>query len=307
VKAAGPFTITPERPACLVAGAFPVLGAVIEPADTVESARLHFRPEGYRLWYSVPMRRTAERFVAVLPKPRPSAQRIVYFVEATAFKQRARSLELTVPVAEPGECGGEPAPVVESAAITVSVPKGAPALPPVPPGFVPTGAVAAEGGGSGFGGVALVLGAAGAASGAALASQGTGDPDREPFRQTFTPELALLESSPPPGSTISIGAGVPLSFRVRVRLHQSIQVGQVRVSLYRAAEGFVRTCGVVSVPHNGFVLNAPTEVVVSGPLQQARPCEADRLRIVVEDFGREFLATGTPGLPELVLRYSLVP
>jgi hypothetical protein len=309
VKSVAPFRVLPERPACILAGSFPVIGAAVDPWDSVESARLLFRPESHRLWYSVPMQRAGQRLVGVLPKPRPSAQRVVYYVEVTGHRQRARSVEQTVPVAgDEGDCPGAPAAVVDSAALTVTVPKGAPAMPPVPPGFIPTGAVGAEGGGGGAAAGLIMAGVGGSAAAAAVVMLRQGSHDREPFLQRFTPELVFLGSNPPPESTLSIAGGAPLEVRVRVRVHQAIQVGSVRVILWRAAEGPLRPCAVLAAPHNGFVLNAPTEIVVGGPLLLARPCEpADRIRIVVEDFGREFLVTGTPGLPDVVQRYFLVP
>src|SRR4029450_8880091 len=120
VKFTEPLRITPDRPACLGASAFPVLRARIDPWDSVVSARLFFRPQGYAFWYSVPMQRGADDFVALLPKPRPSAQRILYYVEAEAYGQRVRSLEHTAAVVEEeGECPGAMAPHMETAARVV--------------------------------------------------------------------------------------------------------------------------------------------------------------------------------------------
>jgi hypothetical protein len=112
--------------------AFPVLRARVDPWDNVVSARLFFRPQGYPYWYSVPMQRTAHDFVALLPKPRPSAQQVVYYVEAEAYKQRVRSLEHAAAVVEEeGACPGAVAPHMETAALVVRVPEGAPPVPPV--------------------------------------------------------------------------------------------------------------------------------------------------------------------------------
>jgi hypothetical protein len=308
VKFMGELRITPEKPACILAGAFPVLRATIEPFDTVDAARVHFRPEGYRLWYSVPMQRTSDGFLARLPKPRPSAQRVRYFVEATGYRARARSLEHTVAVVEQeSQCTGAVAAAVDSAAIPVQVPKGAPRVPPVPPGFVPAGTVPEVGPGHGTREALVAIGAGAAALGAVFVVR----PDvPEPVERAanIAPELTVLASSPPPGSTLSIADGAPLSLRLRVRVHQSVHPGQVTVSLYRAAEGVLRPCGVLAINHNGFLQGAVNEIEVAGPLQQARPCEpSDRVRIVLTQLGTAFLTTGTPGLPDGDLRYFVVP
>jgi hypothetical protein len=310
VKFAEPLRITPEKPACFLAGRFPVVRATIDPWATVESARVHFRPEGYRLWYSVPMHRTSEGFLARLPKPRPSAQRVRYFVEATAtaYRLRTRSLEHTVAVVEQdGQCAGAVAAAVESAAIPVQVPKGAPRVPPVPPGFVPAGTVPDEGPGNGTRDALVAAGAGAAALGAVFVVRPQlPDPvDRGP---NIAPELTVLASTPPPGSTLSIGEGAPLSLRVRVRLHQAVHPGQVTVTLYRLAEGFLRPCGILAAAHDGFLQGAVNDIEVAGALQQARPCDpSDRVRIVLTQLGSAFLTTGTPGLPDGDLRYFVVP
>jgi hypothetical protein len=82
----------------------------------------------------------------------------------------------------------------------------------------------------------------------------------------------------------------------------------VTVVLYRADEGLARPCGMVSAPHDGFLQGAVNEMHVGGPLQQARTCEpSDRVRIIVTELGREFVATGRPGLPDATLRYFVSP
>lgn len=310
VTFAEPLRITPEKTACVLAGAFPVLRASIEPWATVETARLHFRPEAYPLWYSVPMQRTAGGFVARLPKPRPSAQRVRYFVEATAtaYRMRARSLEQSVAVVElADQCAGPVAPAVDSAAIPVQVPKGAPRVPPVPPGFIPAGTVPDEGPGNRTRDALVAAGAGAAALGAVFVVR---PPVPEPVNRgpNIAPELSVLASNPPPGSTLSIGTGAPLSLRVRVRVHQAVHPGQVTVTLYRLAEGLLRPCGVLAANHDGFLQGAVNEIEVAGALQQARPCDpSDRVRIVLTQLGSAFLTTGTPGLPDGDLRYFVVP
>lgn len=308
VKFTEPLRITPDRPACLGASAFPLLRARIDPWDNVVSARIFFRPQGYPYWYSVPMQRGADDFVGLLPKPRPSAQEVVYYVQAEAYRQRVRSLEHTAAVVEEeAECRGRMAPHMETAALVVKVPEGAPPVPPVPPGFEPVGVVGEEAPGRMGRDLLITGGVLAGAAGTAVALNGEDPPLQNP-QQQINPELAVLDSVPPPESRLSLAQGAMLSLRVRLRLQQAIHPGQVTVTLYRADEGVTRPCGVLHAFHDGFAQGAVNEVRLSGPLEQARACEpSDRLRLVVTQLGEEFLATGRPGLPDPTLRYFVTP
>jgi hypothetical protein len=308
VKFAEPLRIDPDRPACLAAHAFPVLKSRIEPWNTVLAARLYFRSEAYPLWYSVAMQRTGEAFVALLPKPRPSAQRVVYFVEAEGLDTRARSLEhAAVVVEDPAQCGGGTAEAVDAATIAIAVPRGAPAVPPVPAGFEPVGAVAEHRAGGGGARESLIVGGAVAAAAGAVALWG-GHPPRPSPPPGVRAELAVIDSVPPPESRLSLAEGALLHVRVRLRTATAVQPGQVTVVLYRAAEGIGRPCGTLAAPHDGFLLGTARELTVGGPLGQARTCEpSDRVRIVLTGLGVEALATGVPGLPDAALRYFITP
>jgi hypothetical protein len=254
------------------------------------------------------MQRGKDAFVALLPKPRPSAQRILFFIEAEALRMRARSLEQAVRVVEdPAECTGPVAEAVDTASITVGVPKGAPPVPPVPPGFEPVGAMGEEKPGSGGRDSLITAGVVAAAAGAAAVLRGE-EPARVTPEQQISPELTVLDSVPPPESRLSLAQGALLSVRVRLRLHQAIHAGEVQVLLFRNADGALRPCGVLHAQHNGFLQGAVQELMLSGPLQEARPCEpSDRVRIIVTQLGQEFVSTGRPGIPDQVLRYFVSP
>ena len=58
VRLAVPLRIRTSHPACFVAAGFPVIRALIDPADNIYRARVLFRPHGLPLWYAVAMRRT---------------------------------------------------------------------------------------------------------------------------------------------------------------------------------------------------------------------------------------------------------
>ena len=310
VRNAQPLRIRTARPACFLAAGFPVIRALIEPADSVESARLLFRPLGYEAWYQVAMRRSGEGFLAVLPKPRPSAQRVQYVVEVSGVgRPRARGQELAAPVVEEAsQCQGAPAETMESAAIAVRVPKGAPAVPPVPPGFMPVGAVAVEDPARHKGPLPLIIagGFAGALGG--LFALGSG-----PRATVNAPaeEVNFLDSVPPPNSRMSLRALPNLAVRVRIRTARAIGPGLVRVTLFQSFGnpiGSDAPCGVLTSPHSGFPANTVQEFLVAGPLQQAIVCQpADRLRVAVEENGVPVIRTGAPGPPDVPARYFIDP
>jgi hypothetical protein len=306
-----PLTIRTAHPACFVAAGFPVIRALIEPADAVERAVVLFHPEGYALWYQVAMRRTGEGFMAVLPKPRPSARRIHYRVEVTALgRPRGRGQQLSAPVVEEAAaCTGPAAETVESAAIGVRVPKGAPAVPPVPPGFVPVGAVNSEKTRPGGGKTPLVVagGLAGAAAGLfALPDASTPNGSEPPAED----EINFLDAVPPPDSRFSLQALPPLTVRLRVRTQRAIGPGNVRVTLFRSffGNGTQAPCAVLLGPHGGFPANANREIQVAGPLQSAMVCQpADRMRLAVEENGAVVITTGGGRSPDYPVRYFIDP
>jgi hypothetical protein len=306
VKVGEPLRISLDRPACMLAAAFPLLRAQIEPWSSVTGARLSFRPEGYPLWYQVAMQRTADAFVAVLPKPRPSAQRIHYFVEANAAGARARSPEQVARVVEDrAECTGEVAAAVESASIVLRVPKGAPEVPPVPPGFVPAGARSApDTGARRTRGNLIVAGGLAAAVGGLIAiphGGGTASLPEPPPNQ-----IQYLETAPPPGSRLVLSTGPTMTLRVRVRVSQPVGPGLIRMSLFRQFAPDT-PCAVLLGSHAGFPAGT-RDFTISGGFAQAMSCQpADRLRLTLEEAGRVVATTGSPEVPDYQAVYFLFP
>lgn len=310
-QSARPLTIRTAHPGCFVAAGFPVIRAVIEPSDAVERAMVMFHPEGYPLWYQITMRRTGEGFLAVLPKPRPSARRIHYVVEVLSpGRPRGRGQQLSAPVVEEvADCPGTPAETVESAAIGVKVPKGAPMVPPVPPGFVPVGAVNTEKMKPGKSTVPLIV--TGALAGVAGAVFALPDPDATHSGQTgVTDEINFLDSNPPPDSRFSLRALPTLTVRLRVLSRRAIGPGNVRVILFRSffGAGPQTPCGVLLAPHGGFPAGSAREIQVSGPLQNAMVCQpADRMRLAVEENDVVVLSTGPAKSPDYPARFFIDP
>jgi len=309
VQGARPLRIRTARPACFVAAGFPVVRALIDPFETVESARVFFRPEAYPLWYQVPMVRSGEGFLATLPKPRPSAQRVHYFVEATApGHPQARGQQHIVPVVEDAaQCTGAPAETAETAAVAVRVPKGAPMTPPVPPGFAPVGAVNLEDPERQKSPLSLVIaGGFAAAVGGLFALPG---PHQDPPAEGPRNEITFIDSMPPPDSRLSLSSGPLLAVRVRIRTQLAVGPGNVRVVLFRAFGGGPEApCAVLVAAHAGFPADAPQEVTVSGPFQQAQVCQpSDRLRLTLEENGRVVVSTGLGSPADYPARYFIDP
>lgn len=131
--------ISEARQDCILRAPYPMLAAVIEPAEQVVAAWLHFRAAQSPGFHWLRMQAAGDRFEAVLPVPAPDTTEIVYFVEAApASGEPVRTEPHTVRVVDDeqgcddpaaGTFGGDPR-------IVVAGPPGAPA---VPPGFEPTG------------------------------------------------------------------------------------------------------------------------------------------------------------------------
>ena len=307
----GPIRIRTSRPACLLSAGFPVVRALVEPSDTVAAVTLHFRPEGYPLWYQLPMKRSGEGFLAMMPKPRPSAQRVLFFVEVKTLDARPlRGNELSARVVEdPAQCEGPPAETAERAAIAVRVPKGAPAVPPVPPGFEPVGTVSLEPFHQGSGGktVLYVAGGFAAALGGIFAS---GDPRPSPMPSTTPNQIEFVDSVPPPDSHLSLSSGAQLNVRLRVRINSGLSAaGLVRVTLLSTFSPAV-PCAVIEVPiGSALPPNFTQEVLVSGPFSQARVCQpAHSLRLEIVLNGTVVAGTGMGGgQPDVPARYFIDP
>ena len=162
---------------CVVAERFPRFEARFDPPERLSRARVHFRPEGGRHWYSVAMAREGDVFRAVMPKPKRSLKAFSYYIEATDADFTESRTQDYAPrvVGDPAECQEALMAVgASTASVVVEASAGA---PPIPPGFAATGVTttvgaaagtvtAAAGGG---GGVSLGL-VAGVAGGAAVAT-----------------------------------------------------------------------------------------------------------------------------------------
>jgi hypothetical protein len=171
---------------CIAAGRYPILTAEIEPAENVQSSRVYFRASQHPDFYYVEMTESVDvdAFQAILPKPSPETEQIIYYIEAFDLDfNNALTPEHAPDVTEGDECdrrrpgaayfpGDNPEIVVGATVAGASA---------VPIGFeaagiagfisstgIVTGAVAAGAGiGGGLGTTGAVIIVAGSAAGAA--------------------------------------------------------------------------------------------------------------------------------------------
>jgi hypothetical protein len=123
---------------CAVADRHAVVTARTEGAARMQ---VHFRAPGDGPWYVVDMRRDAGAWTARLPRAtRASFEYRVARQEPTLAAVTTPAYTVPV-VSEPGGCS-EPSLASVESQILVSVPEGAPLVPPVPFGFSPVGVLA---------------------------------------------------------------------------------------------------------------------------------------------------------------------
>ena len=228
---------------CVPAGKFPRLDARFVPGDAVGKARVFFQTTDAKRWYAVTMKPEAGAFSGVLPKPKKSLDGFRYYIEVTDKSlATSRTPEYTTSVVDgAGGCKGKMmGGGLASAAVTLEVPAGAPA---VPAGFsssgltavgvagaaVATGAAVAgatAGGGISTGVIVAVAGVAAAGAGVAVAvGAAKGGDDSGPARTTYTgtfsqPWQRSQTTSSSSGSTTCVFDNV-LSGSLTVTLEQS--------------------------------------------------------------------------------------
>jgi hypothetical protein len=139
----------------MVAGTNPQIDAGISPDEQVQAGRVYFHSALGDAFFYVEMAPEAGRYVGVLPKPRPDAGPITYYVEGVGrdYSQSQTPEQRAVVVDKVEDCGDKPVAALGPAdPVRVFSVAGGTALPP------------------GFSGVAsVVAGTAGAGAGAAAA------------------------------------------------------------------------------------------------------------------------------------------
>jgi hypothetical protein len=190
-------TIQHDAVGCLLAGEFPILDAVIEPATSVVRARVYFRSALSEEWYFVEMAQVEGVFRGWLPRPQIEASPITYYIQTTTTDfGESRSQESTAQIVEfEDECeddviaayGTPPADLTVFSATTG-------AAAGIPTGF-------AVGGGLALGVGAIGVIAAGAAAAGVGITQVVADDTTTTTVTTLPPPTPppTPEPTPPPG------------------------------------------------------------------------------------------------------------
>jgi hypothetical protein len=175
---------------CLQHNQFPLVDSAVRPGPEVAVCRVYFRSDKYPDFYYVEateIPETPEDFRAILPKPSPETERVIYYVEAVSDEYEIFQTEEADPPVVDDACERDPAGyyVGDNPNIVVGATSAGAAA--VPPGFQAlgiTGFISAAGVTTAVTAVAAAGGAAAAAggistalivvvSGAAVATGGT--------------------------------------------------------------------------------------------------------------------------------------
>ena len=188
----GPTGIEHAGIECLAHVHFPQVDAGIRPGDQVQTSRVYFRSDKYPDFYYVEMTKehpTIDDFQAILPKPGPETERIIYYLESIDLEiETLQTPEFAPEVIAEEECRRRGAPAWFEGDPSIVIGATQPGAAAIPPGFQAmgiTGFVNSLGvlstiGGAGGGvvgsaaGAVLVVGggAAAAATGVVIATGG---------------------------------------------------------------------------------------------------------------------------------------
>jgi hypothetical protein len=166
----------------------------------VARAEVQFRADAATAWYAVRMTDHGGEWSAYLPRPTSALTRLEYRIVMTG---RDASSAATAPLAASvaASCDSAP-PSSPEASIVVTVPPGAPVVPPVPAGFSPAGVVAAEEKPRLGLGVKLAGAAAGVAVLGATAAAVAGSSSESAPPPRDVPSFRFNSITPAPGSTL---------------------------------------------------------------------------------------------------------
>ena len=160
-----PLAVAHAPVGCMVAGTNPQIDAGISPEGQVQAGRVYFHSVLGDAYYYVEMMPEAGRYVGVLPKPRPDAGPITYYVEGVGrdYTQAQSPEAQAIVVEKPEDCKDRPVAAAGPAdPVRVFAVAGGTALPP---GFTGVSSVVAAGVGAG---AAAGTAAAGAAAGGGI-------------------------------------------------------------------------------------------------------------------------------------------
>lgn len=160
---------------CLQHDQFPLVDSVVRPGPDVEVCRVYFRSDKYPDFYYVDAKvipETPEDFRAILPKPSPETERIIYYVEAVDNLYQISQTSEADPEVTDDACRRDPEAYYQEGTPEIVVGATSTGAAAVPPGFQAlgiTGFISAAGVSSA---VTVAAAAGGAAAGAAGLSTG---------------------------------------------------------------------------------------------------------------------------------------
>jgi hypothetical protein len=172
-------------------------------APAAAAVQLQFRSDASGPWYSTPMSEVDGEWTAFLPRPARTLARLEYRIVATGTGGPGATPPAAPRLAAAGQTCDAVAQVSVETPIVVTVPPGAPVVPPVPAGFSPAGVVAAKERPRSnlalkIAGGVVVAGVAAAALGGA--AEATNNP---PPTEVRVPDIRFNDIEPPPGSTLA--------------------------------------------------------------------------------------------------------
>jgi hypothetical protein len=189
-------------PSCLPTDRYAVITAEGDPAERVADAELQFRVDPAGGWYATRLAPESGRWTGLLPRATRPLPRLEYrIVMRTSRLETVTTDPVTLAVTETG-CTAEARGSVADA-IVVSVPQGAPLVPPVPPGFSPVGVTPVEEK-HGSPRKALALGAAAAAAGGLAAFVSTREPLQGPDPLPTLPRFSYGGTVPATSQPLSV-------------------------------------------------------------------------------------------------------
>ena len=164
-------TIQHSELECLNHDQFPLVDSKIFPGDDVEVSRVYFRSDKYPDFYYVEAAglglETPDDFRAILPKPSPETERIIYYVEAVdQLYNTAQTAEYDPPISDDA-CERDPAAYYDGTP-EIAVGATSAGAAAVPPGFQVLGITSFISAAGVTTAVTAVAAAGGAAAGAGL-------------------------------------------------------------------------------------------------------------------------------------------
>jgi hypothetical protein len=128
---------------CLTHEYYPRVDAGIRPGDLVQTSRVYFRSDKYPDFYYVEMTKehpTIDDFQAILPKPAPETERLIYYLEAIDLEiETFQTLEFAPEVIAAEECRRRGTPAWFEGDPSIVIGSTQPGAAAIPPGFQAVG------------------------------------------------------------------------------------------------------------------------------------------------------------------------